>query len=329
MSSSDHAQALQQLRHRVDRADAHLVGLAARDRRAAVDADRLDAERVRAARGHEQRRRRAVGELARVARRDGSALGLERGRQLAQALDRGVGAVALVLVDDAVLFARLLALLLHHAARLHRARSRRRSSPAPGRGPCAAGSAARTGPGPRARPCSAPRRSRRSAPIAMYRPGAFLCAAGFTRRFVFCVPSCIIVIVSTPRADRDVDAFVDDLVRGHHDRLRAGRAEAVHRRAPRPRSAARRRSSRCARRSCPARPRECRSRRSRRRPRPCRRSGCARRAARCSARAGRPGRVRLNEPRCAFASAVRTLSTITASRDMGRSSGRQGWIPRP
>ena len=30
-------------------------------------------------------------------------------------------------------------------------------------------------------------------------------------------------------ADRDVDAFLDDLVRGHHDRLRARRAEPVHR----------------------------------------------------------------------------------------------------
>jgi hypothetical protein len=35
--------------------------------------------------------------------------------------------------------------------------------------------------------------------MAMYKPGAFLIATGFTSRFVFCVPSCIIVIVSTPQ----------------------------------------------------------------------------------------------------------------------------------
>ena len=66
------AGALEQLRHREDRADAHLFGTAAGDREAAVDAERLDAEFLGALRRHQDRRRRAVAELARVAGGDGA-----------------------------------------------------------------------------------------------------------------------------------------------------------------------------------------------------------------------------------------------------------------
>src|SRR5207248_9687151 len=78
--------------------DAHLVGLARRDREPAEDAERPHAERVRALGGHEERDRRAVRELAGVPSRHRAAL-LERRRKLREALEGGVGSIALVAID--------------------------------------------------------------------------------------------------------------------------------------------------------------------------------------------------------------------------------------
>src|SRR5881396_909714 len=98
---------LEQLRHREDRPDPHLVGLAGREHAAAEEAERPHAERLRTLGRHDERRRGAVRELGGVAGRHRTAL-LEGGGQLGEALERGVGAVALVTVDDDLL-ARLLA----------------------------------------------------------------------------------------------------------------------------------------------------------------------------------------------------------------------------
>ena len=61
------AVALQQPRHREDRADAHLVGLAAGDGEAAEDAERLEAALLGELAVHDDAGRGAVGELARIA----------------------------------------------------------------------------------------------------------------------------------------------------------------------------------------------------------------------------------------------------------------------
>src|SRR5213595_2342996 len=98
---------LEQLRHREDRPDPHLVGLAGREHAAAEEDERPHAERLRTLGRHDERRRGAVRELGGVAGRHRTAL-LEGGGQLGEALERGVGAVALVAVDDHLL-ARLLA----------------------------------------------------------------------------------------------------------------------------------------------------------------------------------------------------------------------------
>src|SRR5690606_28810806 len=64
---------LQQLRHREDRTDAHLVGIAARDHHAAIGAERRQAASFRLARFHEHERRRAVRELRCIAGRNEAA----------------------------------------------------------------------------------------------------------------------------------------------------------------------------------------------------------------------------------------------------------------
>src|SRR5437870_3339134 len=74
---------------------------------AAEEAERPHAERPGALGRHDEGRRGAVRELGGVAGRHRAAL-LEGGGQLGEALERGVGAVALVAVDDDLL-ARLLA----------------------------------------------------------------------------------------------------------------------------------------------------------------------------------------------------------------------------
>ena len=71
----------EQARHGEDRSDAHLVGLAAGDRKAAEDAQRLDAALGRFARLHHNRRRSAVGELRGVAGGDVLALLRSAGRR--------------------------------------------------------------------------------------------------------------------------------------------------------------------------------------------------------------------------------------------------------
>src|SRR5215470_1390149 len=115
---------LEQLWDRVHGTDAHLVGLAPGHGEAAEDQLGLDAERLGAVHGHEHRGGGAVGELGGVARRHRalSAVLVEVGRQLEETLERGVSAVALVLVDVVILFARDLARLLvddaaHHLER--------------------------------------------------------------------------------------------------------------------------------------------------------------------------------------------------------------------
>src|SRR5436309_8839624 len=61
------ARVLEQLRHREDRPDPHLVRLAGGEHAAAEEAERPHAERLGALRGHDERRRGAVRELGGVA----------------------------------------------------------------------------------------------------------------------------------------------------------------------------------------------------------------------------------------------------------------------
>ena len=97
------AGALEQLRHGVDRADAHLVGLAARDREAAEGAEGLDAALLGFAGLHHHDRGRTVRKLRGVAGRDVLVLAADR-LQLRQALERRGRSVALVLRDGVVDF---------------------------------------------------------------------------------------------------------------------------------------------------------------------------------------------------------------------------------
>src|SRR5262252_2907658 len=115
---------LEQLWDRVHGTDSHLVGLAPGHGEPAEDQLGLDTERLGAVHGHEHRGGSAVGELGGVARRHRalSAVLVEVGRQLEETLERGVSAVALVLVDVVILLARDLARLLvddaaHHLER--------------------------------------------------------------------------------------------------------------------------------------------------------------------------------------------------------------------
>src|SRR2546422_9636464 len=86
---------LEQLRHREDRADPHLVGLAGDEHAAAEEAERPHAERPGALGRHDEGRRGAVRELGGVAGRHRAAL-LEGGGQLGEARERGVGPAALL-----------------------------------------------------------------------------------------------------------------------------------------------------------------------------------------------------------------------------------------
>src|SRR2546422_2613777 len=86
---------LEQLRHREDGPDPHLVGLAGREHAAAEEAERPHAERLRTLGRHDERRRGAVRELGGVAGRHRTAL-LEGGGQLGEARERGVGPAALL-----------------------------------------------------------------------------------------------------------------------------------------------------------------------------------------------------------------------------------------
>ena len=95
MSSILQTVTLQQTRHREHRADAHLVGLAAGNRPALEQAHRLKAALLGFLGFHDHDRRRAVGELRRVARGDEFVRAFDR-RKLGEALERGVGAIALI-----------------------------------------------------------------------------------------------------------------------------------------------------------------------------------------------------------------------------------------
>ena len=122
------------------------------------------------------------------------------------------------------------------------------------------------------------------------------------------------VMLSTPPPMAASAPSVHDLVRGHGDRLQAGRAKSIHGgRGHRDRQA-RRRWRLCAPRSSPA----CRVGW----PQPritssdfggieLRRFSASRPRMQCAARSS--GRVMLNEPRNDFASGVRELATMTAS----------------
>ena len=107
-----HAQAgaLQQLRHREHRPDAHLVRFAAGHGHAAVDAQRLQPALLGLPALHQHAHRGAVGQLAGVAGGDEAALA-HHGRQRGQPRGVRVRPVALVAVDGDVL-ARALARLL-------------------------------------------------------------------------------------------------------------------------------------------------------------------------------------------------------------------------
>ena len=110
---------LKQLRHREYRTDPHLVGFAARNRDAAVRAERFEPALLRHLAVHEDTHRGAVGELARVAGRDGAAL--EDRLDPFQVLVGGAGAVALVLPEGQLLVADLSRLLVdEHLGRAHR-----------------------------------------------------------------------------------------------------------------------------------------------------------------------------------------------------------------
>src|SRR5258706_4227841 len=93
---------LQELGHRVHRADAHLVWLAAGDREAAEDELRPDAEGLRAVHRHHERRAGAVGELRRITGGHGALAGIlvEVRRQLHEALYGRVPTIGLVLLDS-------------------------------------------------------------------------------------------------------------------------------------------------------------------------------------------------------------------------------------
>ena len=145
------AVALQQARHGEDRADAHLVGLAAGRGEAAEDAERRQAAPRRLLRRHHHAGRGAVRELAGIAGRDELVLAAHR-LELEQAFQRGVGPVALVLAQRHRLLAGLAGRLVGDRAwSRSSARSRRRRAGAAGPPPCGAGSPARTRPAPRAR----------------------------------------------------------------------------------------------------------------------------------------------------------------------------------
>ena len=89
------AEALQQLRHCKHRSDAHLVGLGARDRHADIAAQRLQDRALRPAGFHHDAGRRAIGELAGVARGDRAVR--RTGFSAGEAVERRFGAVAFVL----------------------------------------------------------------------------------------------------------------------------------------------------------------------------------------------------------------------------------------
>ncbi len=91
---------LEQLRHREDRADAHLVGLAAGHRDAAVNTERFEAAFFGEARLHYHGGRCAVGQLARIACRDAAVL--THRTQAGQAVKRCRRAIAFIFFEHDV-----------------------------------------------------------------------------------------------------------------------------------------------------------------------------------------------------------------------------------
>ena len=144
------AVALQAARNGEDRADAHLVGLAAGDREAAEDAQRLQAALAASASHHEHAGRGAVGELAGIAGGDalvGARAPAAAWRGLPAWCRRGCprpwSSVTVFLVTS------LVSLFSTSHRRGHRHDLVVELARPAARRPCAAGSSARTRPGPR------------------------------------------------------------------------------------------------------------------------------------------------------------------------------------
>ena len=113
MSSTFRPWRFEQPRHGEHRADAHFVGLAAGDGPARERAQRLQAAAFGFLGFHQHHGGGAVGELAGVAGGDELAGALHR-LELGEALERGVGAIALVAIDHVVDDAFFLRLLVDH-----------------------------------------------------------------------------------------------------------------------------------------------------------------------------------------------------------------------
>src|SRR2546425_291299 len=107
------AGALEQARHGEDGPDPHLVRLAGGDGETAEDPERVQPAAFGQLRVHDDARRGAVRELAGVARGDVALLAGDR-LERREALGRRVGPVALVLLEQGVLDARLPARLVDH-----------------------------------------------------------------------------------------------------------------------------------------------------------------------------------------------------------------------
>ena len=113
-------EALQQLGDRIDRTDAHLVGLAAGHDQSLVDAERLQAPLGGFGVAHDHRGRGAVGELARIAGGD-PLVGPHHRLQLGEAFLVRVGTVAFVLGELHRLLRHLVGVLVGDQHRgLHR-----------------------------------------------------------------------------------------------------------------------------------------------------------------------------------------------------------------
>src|SRR5712691_4651764 len=223
------ARAPEELRHREDRTDPHLLGRAAGDREAAEDELGPDAELLRALHGHHERGARAVGELGGVARghRALTALLVEVRRERQETLQRRVGAVTLVLVAVPLFLADDLArLLVEDAARdVHRCKLLLEE----------------------ALPLGAGRPLLAEQSVAVLGLAADLVALGddlgriahhhVDPRIVLLHPRVRRAVPLGHRdrldaaADHDVGAVVDDVVGRDRDRLEPRGAEAVHREA--------------------------------------------------------------------------------------------------
>src|SRR5262245_20479806 len=105
------AEALEQLWHGKDRADPHLVGLAAGNRETAEGAERLEPALLGERRAHDDASRGAVRQLAGIAGGDEAALANRRERR--KAFQRGVGTIAFIALERDRLHALRIGVLVH------------------------------------------------------------------------------------------------------------------------------------------------------------------------------------------------------------------------